>query len=170
MKGKGKLINASRTEAEMNPTCYFHGVPVYADTKQPKNLITFIQRGNKMKGKEKAKFATVIEEEWRVPSDPGRKNLEKKIAELGITYNKMTDAEKALGIEQPGFSVKPKTKLNKNNEARLAAAGHQRDLLAEEHWEWIKKLLDTQLLVTERLFKDGFKHGWKHAKEYYHDL
>ena len=43
-------------------------------------------------------------------------------------------------------------------------------VLAEEHWEWIKKLLDTQLLVTERLFKDGFKHGWKHAKEERNDL
>ncbi len=37
--------------------------------------------------------------------------------------------------------------------------------LAQEHWEWIKKLLDTDRLVTERLFKDGFKHGWKHAKD-----
>ncbi len=46
----------------------------------------------------------------------------------------------------------------------------QPKLLAEEHWEWIKKLLDTQLLVTERLFKDGFKHGWKHAKEERNDL
>ena len=102
------LTNASRTGAEMNLTCYFHGVPVYADTEQPKNLITFIQRGDKMKGKEEAKSATVVEEEWRVPD--------------------------------------------------------QAKLLAEEHWEWIKKLLDTQFLVTERLFKDGFKHGWKHAK------
>jgi len=46
----------------------------------------------------------------------------------------------------------------------------QPKVLAEEHWEWIKKLLDTQLLVTERLFKDGFKHGWKHAKEERNDL
>ena len=62
-------------------------------------------------------------------------------------------------------------------EARFAAAGHQYPFpsvpgikkeqvepLAEEHWEWIKKLLDTHLLVTERLFKDGFEHGWKHAR------
>ncbi len=54
-------------------------------------------------------------------------------------------------------------------EAQFATAierehSSQPKVLAEEHWEWIKKLLDTQLLVTERLFKDGFKHGWKHAK------
>ena len=36
--------------------------------------------------------------------------------------------------------------------------------LADEHWEWINNLLNTERLMTERLFKDGFLHGWKHAK------
>ena len=36
--------------------------------------------------------------------------------------------------------------------------------LADEHWEWINNLLNTERLTTERLFKDGFLHGWKHAK------
>lgn len=39
------------------------------------------------------------------------------------------------------------------------------DRLADEHWNWINSLLNTDRLLTERLFKDGFKHGWKHAKE-----
>jgi len=33
-------------------------------------------------------------------------------ARLGILYNKMTDTEKALGIGQPEFSVKPGTKYD----------------------------------------------------------
>ncbi len=37
--------------------------------------------------------------------------------------------------------------------------------LAEEHWQWIERLLVKQMTVTERLFKDAFRHGWKHAKE-----
>ena len=62
-------------------------------------------------------------------------------------YIKTTQAEKDAGIQcMPGMKKE------------------QVELLAEEHWEWIKKLLDTHLLTTERLFKDGFKHGWKHAK------
>ncbi len=37
--------------------------------------------------------------------------------------------------------------------------------LASEHWKWISKLLEVDRIMTERLFKDGFLHGWKHAKE-----
>lgn len=37
--------------------------------------------------------------------------------------------------------------------------------LADDHWIWINKLLELERMMTERLFKDGFKHGWKHAKE-----
>ena len=30
--------------------------------------------------------------------------------------------------------------------------------LAEEHWEWLEKLL-------HQVYVDAFIHGWKHAKE-----
>ncbi len=67
-----------------------------------------------------------------------------------LDYAKATPTEKDAGVQ--------------------CMSGMKEDHLAEEHWEWIKKLLDTQLLVTERLFKDGFKHGWKHAKGERNDL
>lgn len=81
--------------------------------------------------------------------------IAKTIANLGILYHKMTQAEKDIGIECM-LGMKRRNKMDEKKE--------QAKHLAEEHWEWIKKLLDTQLLITERLFKDGFKHGWKHAK------
>ncbi len=62
----------------------------------------------------------------------------------------------------PGYKkLTESSSITEREMAQAKEANH----LADEHWEWIKKLLDTQLLVTERLFKNGIKHGWTHAKE-----
>ena len=41
--------------------------------------------------------------------------------------------------------------------------------LATEHWDWIRGLLDIQyesgLKLQEKLFKDGFIHGYKHGQK-----
>ena len=39
------------------------------------------------------------------------------------------------------------------------------EVLAHKHWMWIGKLLNQERSMTQTLFEDGFKHGWKHAKE-----
>jgi len=55
----------------------------------------------------------------------------------------------------------------RNTRSYIFLGGIMRDpgKLAEEHWEWINKLLEVDRLMTERLFKDGFIHGWKHAED-----
>jgi hypothetical protein len=41
--------------------------------------------------------------------------------------------------------------------------------LAEEHWTWIKSLLNIkeqhQQTLNKKLFIDGFIHGYKHARQ-----
>lgn len=36
---------------------------------------------------------------------------------------------------------------------------------AEEHWDWIERLLMQQLQVTRKLFIDSWIHSHKHAME-----
>ena len=49
-------------------------------------------------------------------------------------------------------------------------AENQVETLADEHWIWIKGLLETVpdsnvcLSTMEYLYKTAFIHGWKHAK------
>ena len=39
------------------------------------------------------------------------------------------------------------------------------DCLAKHHWKFIKELINISSTREEFLFKEGFKHGYKHCKE-----
>jgi hypothetical protein len=41
--------------------------------------------------------------------------------------------------------------------------------LAEEHWKFVKKLLEQEMKIKELLYKEGFKHGMKHGLETQHE-